>query len=248
MTDDPRMTSLVIPLDPAAIDAPNKFHLGFIWAYMVFPDDPEMRQRAFKLAAAEHALDLMVAGQLSPVAIRKTFRKAIDAISPDDLQEKSNERIRRGFAAGRSLCRACLEGPRATKAKTALMKGILGEIDPIFSRLAGPHSDSRNVNNSIWSYAPAPSSRAVARTAPSGFKSVAHFWAAYKILEKKDQGDVPCLPSDLPNFLSLSEQMLDLGAQTKHTSGRVLNREKCFRLPPAIVENLPGSLEVIHSS
>jgi hypothetical protein len=240
MMDDPRMTSLVIPLDPAAIDAPNKFHLGFIWAYMVFPDDPEMRQRAFKLAAAEHAADLMYAGQLSSEKIKNLVRVALDVISPDDLQEKSNERIRMGVAAGVALHNACA---RAESTKAApLMNGILREIDPIFSTLRGggkAGSKSKNVNNAIWSYAGKIGPR------PSGYKSVAAFWAAYLILEKQDQLEVPCLSSELPNFLSLSEKMLDLGAQTKHKSGSVLQRDRCYRLSPAIVGMLPGgSLDV----
>lgn len=234
-TDDPRMTSLIIPLDPEAVRSPNKFHLGFIWAYMVFPNDPQMRLRAFKLAAVEHAADRMDAGLLSPTEIRKLVRGARDVISPDDLEEESSKRRHKGLAAGLVLYNACLQAPR-TEAKSDTLKKILGKINPIFSSLAGEASNSSNVNNSIWSY--------------NNFKSVAHFWAAYLIMERQDQEDLPCSPSQLPSFLALSESMLDLAARTKHASGKILKKDKCFRLPPAIAEplSLSAHLEIVQES
>jgi hypothetical protein len=235
--DDPRLTALTIPLDATVVRAPNKFHLGMVWAYMVFPDDPAMRRRSLALAAAEYAADRMEAGLLSREKTKRLVRQAIEVISPEDLQEKSAARILKGASSGLTVYNACPRASRAPTRKSPVMKNIMREITAVLSTQVGENNDSRKMYDDAWNY--------------KHFRSVAHFWAAYLLLEEVDElkDDVPCSLGSLPHFLSLSENFLQLAASTKHAAGTVLQKDKCFRLSDDIATLLPaGSLFVTNGS
>jgi hypothetical protein len=234
--DDPRLTALTIPLDATVVRAPNKFHLGMVWAYMVFPDDPEMRRRSLALAAAEHAADLMEAGLLSKEKTKRLVRQAIEVISPEDLQEKSAARILTGASAGLTVYNACPRASSAPTRKSPVMKNIMREITAALSTQVGANNDSRKMYDDAWNY--------------KHFRSVAHFWAAYLLLEEVElKDDDPCSLGSLPQFLSLSENFLQLAASTKHAAGTVLQKDKCFRLSDEIASLLPvGSLVITDGS
>lgn len=186
---------------------------GLFGRYMIFPNDPEMRQRAIKLAATEHAVDLMDAGQLSPEKIKNLVRAAIDVISPHDLGEKERGRVDRGYQAGMILYNCCL---RARRGERAVLKRAKDEIDDVVGR--GKGKTSKHLDEVVW----------------KEFKSVAPFWAAYIWFEEN------MTVEDLPQFLKVSEELRVLGETTKpYKSNSILSPGECYRLSDDLAALLP---------
>lgn len=226
MTDDPRLTSLTIPLDMTVASTPNQFHRGMVWAYMVFPDDLAMRRRSLALAAVQHAADLMDAGLLSPEKTKRLVRQAVDAISPTDLEENSSQRRVRGYSAGMILHNS---GLMAHRGERAVIKKAKDQIDGVLGRMGeGKSGKSKNIDAVVW----------------KEFRSVAPFWAARIWFEENMTvgEDGPCNLRDLPLFLKLSEDFRVLGETTKpFKSGSILAPGECYRLLDDVVALLPRS-------
>jgi hypothetical protein len=215
------VVSRIIPLGADAVRAPTLFHLGLLWAYMVFPDDPQMRERAIKLAATEHAAALMEAGQLSPEKIKNLVRVAIDVISPSDLEDQSIQRRQRGLSAGIILYNSCL---RARRGDRAVLKRAKDEIDGVLGKQKS--GTSRHVDKVVW----------------KDFQPVAPFWAAFSWFEENMTVDeLPCNRIDLPQFLKMSEEFRELGENTKpFKSPSILPPGECYRLSADVIALLPA--------
>jgi hypothetical protein len=221
------MDPMIIPLDAEVVSAPNAYHLGILFAYMVSPDDVELRKRAMHTAAVEHGLDLMASGHLTRSQIEKLAVGAFDATSLSDLQQLCEERVRRGYAAGmifHQSCKALALGERA-----ALQQEKNKIAGALFREASGT---SKHTDDAVWKV----------------FKPVAALWATFiELSDSESTTEIPCNRKDLPHWLAWFDSMRLIGERTKtHSKGQpVLPPGESFRLPDQVISLLPHGEIVI---
>ncbi len=224
------MTVPTIPLDVDVVHSPNRLHLGIVFAWMVFPDDENMRARTIKTATIEHMIEVLGTGvPFRGAEIPKLLCEALQAPAPQDLLEQSVNQFDRGFAAGMLLYNTCL---RARRGEQAPMTRTMKEIEkPLFRRknVSGSTCDSasKHVNDVVW----------------KTYRPVAALWAALIILmEKGEPTELPCNRADLPTLLWLSERIRETAEQTfpPRRKDPVLRPGESVRLPEELAAALPA--------
>lgn len=193
------MSAPVLPLGADAAHAPNSFHVGVVRAWMLFPDDAKMRDRAINTGRTEYALDLLKAGayprestELARWAVM-LIEQALDAPSPEVLMD--DDRQERGAMAGSILWRAL---PRAARNEKGPMGRTMRDVEHVFT--GRKSSESHYVNNTVWKI----------------FRPVAALWASF-VNRADDESSIsfPCLTEDLPMFLAMAEGFRMLGETTR---------------------------------
>ncbi|MGH6940752.1 hypothetical protein [Hypericibacter sp.] len=218
------MTAPTMELAPEAVLSPQHGHCGVVARWMHFPDSPALRSQLAQTETVEDWLYRLEAGErLSPEEIANLVRIALHTPPPADMAPKIERQQRLGYGAGLVVFNALLAAQR----REAGSKGrTLRGIDLAISGKKA--SASNNVNEIVW----------------KTFRPVAHLWAAWIILFDKGEWEarpMPCIPADLPNFLSLAEGVRTRAeTTTAPRSGTVLTPGEAVMLPDEVRRLLPG--------
>ncbi|MDO8398089.1 MAG: hypothetical protein Q7T45_09740 [Bradyrhizobium sp.] len=207
----------ILPLDETCITSPSKVHLAVTGAAMLWPHDPDARERTALSWVVHEARELMRARRLAQEAILELAERGPDALPMQDLTQALLDPIKKGFFAGQFL-RLALTGrnPDGTKPN-------LGEVNKFLARrYTGKKATDTTAISQIW----------------KDYRPVAHYWAAHlDYCEATGRSDLPCAVSEFGNFLVRAESWRvrgEAGKPHRNAPSTVLDPSETVRLPPEI--------------
>lgn len=185
---------------------------------MLWPDDPEYRQKVIGQSLTLRALELREA--LSRENAIRLVEGSVDLPAMQEIQEQAEQRHLHGSIAGSILvdCAGTRHAGLEGYTKKVVVDRLCETVSKHGTEWRQAHIAPQTVYNTIW----------------PRFGPVAHYWAAHRERARSGDDTFPCEIGRVEMFLGEVKAWRDLGQKTKYFQSNK------WILPPGFAAAVPG--------